>query len=115
MPYAAPVLKPIGSRTTRQRKADFDEVRRHDLGRIARKRLYDSKEWEQLRDLARVHDPFCVDCKAEGRLVPWTDLDHIVDIADGGEPLSLDNVAGRCKPHHSAKTARTRGFHRGRP
>lgn len=114
MPYAAPILKPEGSRTAAQRKADCDEQRKLDPGRAARKALYDSAEWQDLRELARVRDPFCVDCKGTGCLMPWTDLDHIVDMADGGEPLSLDNVIGRCKRHHSAKTARTRGFHRKR-
>ena len=113
MPNAAPIYKPLGSRTEAQRKAEVDRHRKHDAGRVARKALYDSKEWKQLRDLARCQDPFCVDCRAEGCLIPWTDLDHIVDMADGGAPLSMDNVAGRCKRHHSAKTARTRGFHRG--
>lgn len=112
MPSAAPIYRPAGYRTSAQRKAEHDHRRKDDPGRVARKKLYDSKAWEQLRDLARVRDPFCVDCRAEGRLQPWSDLDHTVDMAEGGAALSLDNVEGRCKKHHSAKTARTRGFHR---
>jgi 5-methylcytosine-specific restriction endonuclease McrA len=115
MPKAAPVHRHDGYRTAAQRKNEVDQHRIHDPGRAARKALYDSRAWQELRDLARVLDPFCVDCKASSCLVPWTDLDHIVDMANGGEALSLDNVIGRCKRHHSAKTARTRGFHRGRP
>lgn len=110
MPSAPPVYRHDGYRTVEQRKAAIDGRRKHDPGRLARKRLYDSKEWAQLREAARLRDPFCVDCREEQRLVPWSDLDHIKDLAEGGDPLSLDNVAGRCKRHHSIKTARTRAF-----
>ena len=112
MPTAAPVYRPAGYRTADQRKRDLDKRRADDMGRLQRKQVYNSKAWAELRDLARGQDPFCVDCRLENKLVPWTDLDHKKDMAEGGEPLSLDNVEGRCHSHHSAKTSRTRGFHK---
>jgi 5-methylcytosine-specific restriction enzyme A len=103
----------MGYRTVDQRKADADVRRQGDCGRQMRRKLYASKAWQQMRDLARCRNPLCVDCEAEGKLIPWTDLDHIIDMEDGGAALDLDNVVGRCHSHHSAKTARTRAFGRG--
>jgi 5-methylcytosine-specific restriction endonuclease McrA len=45
-----------------------------------------------------------------GRVVPATEVDHIVPLRQGGAPLATANVRGLCKPHHSSRTARDTGF-----
>jgi 5-methylcytosine-specific restriction enzyme A len=114
MPMSPPRFRPPGMRTAEQRKREADQHRKSDAGRAARRKVYDSAAWQDLRHAARLRDPLCVDCTAEGKTVAWTDLDHIVDMEDGGAPFDIDNVVGRCHVHHSRKTARTRGFARGR-
>jgi 5-methylcytosine-specific restriction protein A len=54
---------------------------------------------------------FCVDCKAEGRLVLGDETDHIIPHR-GDDTLFWDrsNWARRCKAHHSAKTAKEVGW-----
>jgi 5-methylcytosine-specific restriction enzyme A len=110
MPFQPPVHRHAGYRTPALRKAEADKRRATDPGRQQRKALYNSREWAQLREAVRLANPWCVDCQAEGRMRPWTDLDHVVDLAAGGDPLSMDNLAGRCATHHARKTATTRGF-----
>ncbi len=72
------------------------------------RRLYRSVRWQRdYRDRKKNEAPFCVDCEAEGRLVVWDELDHIVPHR-GDLTLFWDysNVAGRCRMHHQQKTNR---------
>lgn len=51
--------------------------------------------------------PVCVDCIAEDRLTPSTDVDHEVPHRGNAELFwDFENLRGRCHPHHSAKTRR---------
>jgi 5-methylcytosine-specific restriction protein A len=52
----------------------------------------------------RASQPLCVQCKKEGRLTIWTQLDHIIALENGG-PDTEDNVQGLCDDCHRAKTA----------
>jgi 5-methylcytosine-specific restriction protein A len=50
-------------------------------------------------------DPLCVQCKARGRIVPTTDVDHIVP--HDGDPVRFwdpANLQGLCHACHSEKT-----------
>jgi len=62
-------------------------------------------EWRRKRATYLAEHPWCVDCLAKGQYVPATEVDHVIPLSRGGadEP---SNYAGRCKPHHSAKTMR---------
>jgi 5-methylcytosine-specific restriction protein A len=69
-------------------------------------RLYDTAAWKRLRKrVLRERGGLCEDCLALGRIVLGTDLDHRVALKDGGEPLDPANIALRCHPCHSSKTA----------
>jgi 5-methylcytosine-specific restriction protein A len=52
-------------------------------------------------------EPFCPDCEAEGRIGLAQELDH--EIPHHGN-INLfwqeQNLVGRCKKHHTAKTRR---------
>jgi len=44
-------------------------------------------------------------CQWQGCTAPATDVDHIVEIADGGAFLDEGNVQALCRLHHERKTA----------
>lgn len=71
------------------------------------RRWYYTARWKALREQKQRDNPLCVECQAEGRVMVWTDLDHVIP-HQGDEALffNADNVQGLCKPHHSAKTRR---------
>jgi 5-methylcytosine-specific restriction endonuclease McrA len=56
------------------------------------------------RSRYRADNPLCNECQAEGKVVPWTELDHIVALINGGSDDGAKQ--GLCKRHHAAKTAR---------
>lgn len=63
--------------------------------------IYQHPTWRGLRARVRAEQPFCR-C---GCNQPWTDLDHIIPLAEGGAPFDRANLEGRCKESHSRKTA----------
>ena len=71
------------------------------------------RKWGIARRLHLAEHPFCVDCEAEGETTVATEVDHIVPHnGDYGRFWDVTNWASRCKPHHSAKTAKEVGWHR---
>ncbi len=72
-------------------------------------RFYDLAAWRKLRKLKLSMSPLCEQCKREGRTRPAKDVDHIIPISKGGEPLAIENLQSLCVPCHSRKTARDKG------
>ncbi|MDO5769444.1 MAG: HNH endonuclease [Psychrobacter sp.] len=61
--------------------------------------------WRKLRKtILRRDDYLCVACKRTGRLVPATDVDHIIPKSQGGTD-DPDNLQSLCKSCHRHKTA----------
>lgn len=58
--------------------------------------------WRTLRTY-----PLCVDCLAEGKMEPSTEVDHVIPHR-GNARLFWDpaNLRGLCRRHHSEKTRR---------
>lgn len=56
----------------------------------------------RLRHLAR--QPLCVHCEAQGRTTPAKDVDHIIPISEGADPLDMDNLQSLCRACHNRKT-----------
>ena len=81
---------------SKQTQKHYDTFRR-DKGLT---KFYSSPEWRKLRAIQLKRDPLCVKC---GR--PATVADHIKEIKDGGEKLSLDNLQSMCNGCHTSKTA----------
>lgn len=50
----------------------------------------------------------CEYCLADGYEVPAVIVDHIIELADGGDRLSDDNTQSLCHACHNKKTARER-------
>jgi 5-methylcytosine-specific restriction protein A len=63
-------------------------------------KFYASSEWRKLREQQLKRHPLCVMCNR-----PATVADHIKEIKDGGEKLSLDNLQSMCNGCHTRKTA----------
>ena len=64
----------------------------------------DTSKWMKVRALALYRDHGqCVACGA-----PATEVDHITEVADGGDLYSLSNCQSLCHSCHAAKTQRER-------
>lgn len=71
------------------------------------RRLYRTARWARMREQKKDEAPFCVDCEAEGKLTVWTELDHQVPHRGDLDIFwDYENLRGRCREHHQAKTAR---------
>nr|WP_041795814.1 HNH endonuclease signature motif containing protein [Pararhodospirillum photometricum] len=110
MPYAPPricarckKLVPHGQR------CPCAPAREPDRRESASKRGYGA-QWRRLRDLVLADEPLCRECAKVGRVVPATDVDHIIPHR-GDDRLFWDrrNLQPLCKACHSAKTAREDG------
>ena len=73
------------------------------------KRLYGNR-WQRARKHYLAGHPLCIQCLAEDRLVPATEVDHILP-HKGDQQLFWDemNWQALCKPCHSRKTAKEDG------
>lgn len=90
----------------RQQWSEQNARRRSTLQGKAAQSLYWSRSWRTFRRTYLMAHPLCIECKAEGRVEPAAEVDHIVAIARGGDTWSESNLQGLCKRHHSAKTLR---------
>lgn len=97
-----PRVKPAATRIAPQRPR---ERGRNESGQW----LY-GRRWRKARALFLSKHPLCLHCQAEGRVTAACEVDHIRPHR-GDERLFWDesNWQGLCKPHHSAKTARSDG------
>lgn len=66
--------------------------------------FYQSERWHRLSRQYRKQNPLCVECKKEGKLTRAQEVDHILPIAQGGDPWDVSNLQSLCKHHHSQKT-----------
>lgn len=71
-----------------------------------RKKIYNSKKWKQVRELAMIRDEFqCVACKRLGIETKFDEVDHIIELSDDiSKAYDLDNLQCLCKSHHREKT-----------
>jgi hypothetical protein len=74
--------------------------REHERGQrsTSAKRVYNSKRWRIVRRHQLFEHPICA-CGAIA-----TDVDHLQDIEDGGDPWSASNLSSKCHSCHSRKT-----------
>ena len=64
-------------------------------------KIYNTSRWQRLRKLILSRNPICQanDCNNLS-----SHVDHIVPMADGGEPYELENLQALCASCHSRKT-----------
>ena len=66
---------------------------------------YNTARWRRLRLAFLAAHPLCVDCTAENVVRLASEVDHIREHrGDVALFFDWDNLAARCKPHHSRKT-----------
>lgn len=70
--------------------------------------FYHTTAWATLRAAYRSDHPLCEMCLKENRVTEADVVDHIVEIADGGEPLAWDNLQSLCHACHNRKTRQER-------
>ena len=70
------------------------------------KRFYDSALWKKVRASKLRQDPWCEQCKSEGRATPAEMVDHRVRLRDGGARVAPDNLTSMCHACHNAKRSR---------
>lgn len=83
-----------------------------------------TKRWHKARTTYLSRHPLCVECAKHDRVVPATDVDHIIphrlkEALDSGDADRIaraqelfwdtKNWQSLCHPHHSRKTAREDG------
>jgi len=71
--------------------------------------FYVTTAWRRLRLWKLSEQPLCEHCLLRGIIEPATQVDHIVPISAGGEPLDEANLASLCASCHSRKTASENG------
>lgn len=76
-------------------------------GKSAAERGYGHK-WKKIRKQAMIRDGYlCQECLKKGVLTVATDVDHIINKAQGGTD-SLHNLQCLCNPCHKIKTIEER-------
>ena len=80
---------------------------KHHEGKTVTEQGY-GHAWRKLREAVFKRDKgLCVPCKRENRITVATEVDHIIEKADGGTD-DLGNLQSICKLCHTAKTNRKR-------
>lgn len=78
--------------------------------REGRQEFYHSKDWKELRLYKLSIEPFCKKCEINGKLVPATVVDHIIDMnIDPEKCLDINNLQSLCVNCHNRKTGSTYG------
>lgn len=68
------------------------------------RRIYNTKRWAIIRRAVLNAEPFCRMCAERGVETLATEVDHIVPLANGGDPYSLANLQPLDHHCHSVKT-----------
>ena len=99
LPVKPPVHRPAGVRSAAEVKRQLDRERPS-----AARRGYGSR-WRRARAGFLAQHPLCAACRAQGRVVQATVVDHVVP--HRGDPKLFwdqSNWAPACKPCHDRKT-----------
>tara|TARA_B100000519_G_C14251244_1_gene442546 strand:+ start:3042 stop:3395 length:354 start_codon:yes stop_codon:yes gene_type:complete len=68
-------------------------------------KLYNTTRWRKMRNMHIKHNPLCVVCKKNNRIKVADVVDHIVEVADGGNMYDYTNLQSLCDYHHRSKTS----------
>ena len=103
MPKRPPIVRYKPPRETAVLKSY--ETRENEFSKF-----YKSRRWKRLRAWYIAQHPICEICNE--RLA--TEVDHIVELRDGGSPTALDNLQALCHRCHSKKTMKERARREGK-
>ena len=68
------------------------------------KHIYSSYRWKKLRAAKVAVDPLCEHCMANGIAKAVEEVDHKIEIEDGGAVWDIENLQSLCKHCHLVKT-----------
>ena len=83
--------------------------REYNHRRPERHKLYNTTQWQKLREYKKHRSPLCEECLRNGVITPMTLVDHIVPIEEGGAPFAIENLQSLCSACHNKKHAEGRG------
>ena len=66
--------------------------------------FYNTAEWRNLREWKINLNPLCEHCERRGLIMVAQEVDHIIEIEDGGSKTDPDNLQSLCKACHRKKT-----------
>lgn len=66
--------------------------------------IYGMYRWKKLRGQKAKLNPLCEHCELNGVARAVEEVDHVIEIEDGGEMWDIDNLQSLCKRHHIIKT-----------
>ena len=69
-------------------------------------KIYQSNRWRKLRNWYIKNNPMCVMCRKKNITKAAYVVDHIIEIADGGNVWDVNNLQSLCDYHHRYKTAK---------
>jgi len=87
---------PGGSRCSQHERSNWNRYK------PAHAPVYRTRQWTDLRKRVLREEPICA---AEGCQERSTSVDHVVSLADGGEPYARSNVRGMCRHHHRKRSS----------
>ena len=64
--------------------------------------IYNTRRWQKVRELQLMKNPLCK-CGEIAAIA-----DHVIELVDGGEAYSLDNLESMCRSCHNSKTAKVK-------
>jgi len=103
MPFASPVACHCGQLNCVEHSAK--QVDRNDPSR----KVYQSRRWRfRTRPYILARDPLCriakICVELYGQVKKSTQVDHVIPMADGGDPFLDSNLQGVCDDCHAWKT-----------
>ncbi len=104
-----PELVTDGSRCTAHRKQEQSretKVRMQSSRVKEDKAFYDSMLWRRVRESILRKEPWCRECRREGRRALADMVDHVTPIRMGGARVSESNLQPMCTTCHSRKRQR---------
>lgn len=67
--------------------------------------IYHTPEWKRIRKARLLLNPLCQPCEELGLVIPAKDVDHKVEVEDGGEVFDIENTQSLCRSCHNRKSA----------
>lgn len=112
MPQRPPsVCRNLGcGKATRNINGFCDDCQQAGIIKRKRKKktnpFYGSAKWKRFRNWYAAKQPLCENCLEKGIFTEMNVVDHIIELKDGGAPLSEDNAKSLCNKCHALKTSR---------
>lgn len=99
MPNRAPTRCHCGALATKAGRCD-NHQRKAWANTSHRNHVIDKTRWKKTADLHLLHHPRCRNCGATEHL----EVDHIIEVTDGGAMYDPANLQTLCHECHKAKT-----------